>query len=143
MHSDPGQAGWEQWPLGIVTPAQECRLGGETHRETEEEVAGEVQGLPLPCPSASRGKNADGSWSLGCLSQTPGFLKNTEQRHSKLRSQCERNRTEERNKWKNTLMCREQHTRMSLKLLLNVRYNAFQHKKQMCTFYEPTQYSHR
>lgn len=88
-------------------------------------MAGEVQGLHLTCPSASRGESADSSRSLVCLSQTLGFLKNTEQRHSKLRSQCERNRTEEGNKRRNTLTCREQHTHMSLKLLLNVRYHVF------------------
>ena len=100
-------------------------LGGENRRGTEVKVAGEVQGLPLPCPSASRGESTDSSRSLVCLSQTLGFLKNTEQRHSKLRSQCERNCTEEGNKRRNTLTCREEHTRISLKLLLNVRYNVF------------------
>lgn len=45
-------------------------MGGETRRETEEEVAREVQGLPLPCLSASRGKSVDGSWSLVCLTNT-------------------------------------------------------------------------
>lgn len=115
--------GWEPATLQIVTLAQEW--AGWRNPQRDRGGSGQ-RGFKvcLFCLSASRGKSVDGSWSLSA-SQTPGFLKNTEQRHSKLRSRYERNRTEEGKQMENTLMCWEQHTCMSFKLLLNVRYNAF------------------
>lgn len=91
--------------MGAMT-TRDCHTGSgvgwvEKPQRDRYKVAREVQGLPLLSECQQR-QEVDGSWSLVCLTNT-WFSQNTEQRHSKLRSRYERNRTEEETKWKNTL----------------------------------------